>query len=115
MKLQTTALSAALACLALAAVGPDQVAAQNFDEFVAVPMGTVALTHAKVIDFPKILRAELYHPNHGTHAYPVLVKLLLQNLSSQFKSMRGVFMEFKRKNTFLDNQWMMDSKSKYSV
>ncbi|MDG2238605.1 MAG: amidohydrolase family protein [Longimicrobiales bacterium] len=50
MKLQTTALSAALACLALAAVGPDQVAAQNFDEFVAVPMGTVALTHAKVID-----------------------------------------------------------------
>ena len=50
MKLHTTALSAALACLALAAVGPDQMAAQNFDEFVAVPMGTVALTHAKVID-----------------------------------------------------------------
>lgn len=41
------ALAAAATVLAFA---PAPVSAQNFDEFIAVPRGTVALTNAKVID-----------------------------------------------------------------
>jgi len=39
-----------VASLALMSLAPASITAQNFDEFIAVPQGTVALTHAKVID-----------------------------------------------------------------
>ena len=48
MRAILTRSAPALLLAALASASP--LAAQNFDEFVAVPRGTVALTNAKVID-----------------------------------------------------------------